>query len=228
MNIRAQIIFLLTSFLTLNVEAQDITEVQDTTVQDTTVQDSIKEVYIQLSGVVVTGSKLEPVPFVTVLEKSSYRGTNSDYYGFFSFVAQPGDTIVFSSIGYKKSTYILPDTLETGRYSLIHTIHEDTIKLAQLDVYPWPSREQFKDAFLNTDIPNDDLTRAQNNLNPEILALKQDAYSAGGSLNFKWQMNRVQSQLYYAGQAPPNQLLNPIAWSKFIQAWKNGDFKKKD
>lgn len=222
-NKRYIVLFLL-SFLSIT----GFTQISDTTVQDSTMTDTVEEVYIQLSGVIVTGSKLEPVPFVTVLEKTSYRGTNSDYYGFFSFVAQPGDTIVFSSIGYKKSTYILPDTLKNGRYSLIHTIQEDTVQLAQLDVYPWPSREQFKDAFLNTDIPNDDLTRAQKNLDPEILALKQDAYPAGGSLNFKWQMNQVQSQLYYAGQAPPNQLLNPIAWSKFIQAWKNGDFKKKD
>jgi hypothetical protein len=191
-------------------------------------KDSVKEIYVQISGIVVAGSKLEPVPFVTVLEKSSYRGTSSDYYGFFSFVAMPGDTIIFSSIGYKKSTYVIPDTLNNGRYSLIHAIEEDTVKLAQLDVYPWPSREQFRDAFLNTDIPNDDLARAQNNLNPETLALKQDAYPAGGSLNFKWQMQDVHSRLYYAGQAPPNNLLNPIAWSQFIQAWKNGDFKKKD
>jgi len=25
----------------------------------------------------------------------------------------------------------------------------------------------------------------------------------------------------------PNNLLNPIAWAKFIKAWKRGDFKKK-
>ena len=191
-------------------------------------KDSVSEIYVQISGIVVAGSKLEPVPFVTVLEKSSYRGTSSDYYGFFSFVAMPGDTIVFSSIGYKKSTYVIPDSLVDGRYSLIHAIEEDTVKLAQLDVYPWPSREQFRDAFLNTDIPNDDLPRAQSNLDPETLALKQEAYPAGGSLNFKWQMQDVHSRLYYAGQAPPNNLLNPIAWSQFIQAWKNGDFKKKD
>lgn len=193
----------------------------------TTEKDSLEEIYVQISGIIVTGSNLTPVPFVTVLEKSSYRGTSSDYYGFFSFVAMPGDTIMFSSIGFKKSYYVIPDTLTNGRYSLIHTLEEDTILLAQYDVHPWPSREQFRDAFLNTDIPNDDLTRAQNNLDEEILVLKQEAYPAGGSLNFKWQMNEVQSRLYYAGQAPPNNLLNPIAWSNFIKAWKNGELKRK-
>ncbi len=194
---------------------------------ETVEKDSVDEIYVQISGIIVTGKNLMPVPFVTVIEKSSYRGTSSDYYGFFSFVAMPGDTIMFSSIGYKKSTYVIPDTLTKGRYSLIHTLDEDTVLLAQYDVHPWPSREQFRDAFLNTDIPNDDLTRAQNNLDEEVLAFKQEAYPAGGSLNFKWQMNEVKSRLYYAGQAPPNNLLNPIAWSNFIKAWKNGDLKRK-
>lgn len=190
-------------------------------------KDSVKEIYVQISGIIVQGENLNPVPFVTVIEKSSYRGTSSDYYGFFSFVAMPGDTIIFSSIGFKTSSYVIPDTLTDGRYSLIHTMEEDTILLAQYDVHPWPSREQFRDAFLNTDIPNDDLTRAQNNLDENILVAKQEAYPAGGSLNFKWQMNEVKSRLYYAGQAPPNNLLNPIAWSNFIKAWKNGDLKRK-
>ena len=187
----------------------------------------VKEIYVQISGVVVTGNKMKPVPFGTVMEKSSFRGAIADFQGFFSFVGEPGDTVVFSSVGFKKSSYVIPDTLTTGRYTLIQSMNEDTVYLKQHVVYPWPSREQFRDAFLNSDIPNDDLTRAQNNLNPEILALKQDAYPAGGSLNFKWQMNQKGQQLYYAGQAPPNNLLNPIAWSQFIQAWKNGDFKKK-
>ena len=211
------ILFIFSFFLFSNLFGQDtVVSITNDTV-----------IYVQVSGIVVTGEKLSPVPFVNVVEKQSRRGTSSDYYGFFSFVAVPGDTIIFSSIGYKKSQYIIPDTLTGQKYSLIQTIVEDTVMLAEYKVYPWPSREQFKDAFLNTDIPNDDLTRAQNNLEEEVLAFKQEAYPAGGSLNFKWQMDKVKSQLYYKGQAPPNNLLNPLAWGKFIKAWKDGDFKRK-
>jgi hypothetical protein len=35
------------------------------------------------------------------------------------------------------------------------------------------------------------------------------------------------SKLYYFGQQQPFSILNPFAWAKFIQAWKNGDFKRK-
>ena len=42
---------------------------------------------IQFSGVVVTRDSLAPVPFATILVKNTSRGTTSDYYGYFSFVA---------------------------------------------------------------------------------------------------------------------------------------------
>jgi hypothetical protein len=34
--------------------------------------------------------------------------------------------------------------------------------------------------------------------------------------------------LYYAGGTPPINLFNPIAWAQFLQAWQNGEFKRKD
>ena len=33
-------------------------------------------------------------------------------------------------------------------------------------------------------------------------------------------------QAAYAGQAPPVNLLNPVAWAKFMQALKSGDLKR--
>jgi len=56
---------------------------------------------VQFSGVVVTDSLL-PVPFTNILVKNTYRGTMSDVYGYFSFVAQEGDTILFSAVGFQR------------------------------------------------------------------------------------------------------------------------------
>ena len=41
-------------------------------------------------------------------------------------------------------------------------------------------------------------------------------------VNYLQTMQQETDKLYYAGQLPPNNLLNPIAWGKFIQAWKDG------
>jgi hypothetical protein len=32
----------------------------------------------------------------------------------------------------------------------------------------------------------------------------------------------------YTGQIKPQNIFNPLAWKKFIDAWRRGDFKKKD
>jgi len=182
---------------------------------------------VQFSGIVVTGGELTPIPFSTVMIKDSYRGTTSDYYGYFSFVAQKRDTIVFNCIGYKPSSYIIPDTLTKSRYSLIQILNPDTYELPEAVVYPWPSKEQFKEAFINLDIPDDDLERAYKNLARAELRARFENMPMDGSMNFKNQMQQYQSKLYYAGQYPPISLLNPIAWARFIRAWKNGDFKRK-
>ena len=107
----------------------------------------------------------------------------------------------------------------------------DTVELETVNIYPWPTPEQFKDAFLALNIPDDDLEIARKNLNPQLLAEKAEAMPMNGSLNFKWQNQQRANQLYYAGQLRTNNLsnlLNPFAWAQFIEAWKRGDFKRKD
>ena len=60
-------------------------------------QDDDREKYyedlVQFTGVVVTGDSLKPVPYTHIIDRTRNRGTISDYYGYFSFVAQRGDTI---------------------------------------------------------------------------------------------------------------------------------------
>jgi len=77
---------------------------------------------VQFSGVVVTADSLFPIPFTHIVVKHSRWGTVADYYGYFSFVAKKNDTVVFSAMGYKNSTYIIPDTISRNRYSLIKAL----------------------------------------------------------------------------------------------------------
>ena len=183
--------------------------------------------FIQFSGVIVSEDSLQPVPFCTIIDQVTKRGTTSDYYGYFSFVAHKGDSIVFSSVGYKKNNFVIPDTLTSNKYSLIQVMYSDTIMLKAGVIYPWPSKEQFAKAFVEAEIPNDDYQRAMSNLSRSQLNERMEFTPMDGALNFKWQQQQIQSKLYYAGQYAPNSLLNPFAWTKFIEAWKRGDFKKK-
>ncbi len=183
---------------------------------------------IQFSGVVVTGDSLMPVPFVNVFVKNKYYGATTDYYGYFSLPALCGDTLQFTSLGFKKSSYIIPANLEEDRYSIVHVVQTDTLLLNETVIYPWPSKEEFREAFLNLQIPDDEITRAEKNLNPEKMAEAALNMPNTGSMNFKYQMQLRQEQMYYNGQAPPITVLNPFAWAQFIKAWKEGKFKRKD
>lgn len=182
---------------------------------------------IQFSGVIVESDSLRPVPFTRVIIKNSGRGTIADYSGYFSFVAQKKDTIVFSAIGYRRSQYVIPDTLSGNKYSLIQTLNMDTILLATAVIYPWPTPEQFKEVFLNRDVPYTDLDRAKNNLEREAMKEKFESMPMDGSMNYKASMQQYQSRLYWAGQYPPNNLLNPFAWAQFVKMWREGKLKVK-
>jgi len=182
---------------------------------------------LQFSGVVVSGDSLQPVPFTAITVKGTYRGTLSDYYGFFSFVAQEGDTIEFSVLGFQKSTYVLPDSLEGSRYSIIQVLNQDTIMLPTTVIYPWPTKEQIYEYFLKAPVPDDDLERARKNLAQETIVDMALAVPMDATMNYRNSMSQYNTRLYNAGQIPMNNLLNPIAWAKFVQAWKKGEFKKK-
>ncbi|MEP7264687.1 MAG: carboxypeptidase-like regulatory domain-containing protein [Bacteroidota bacterium] len=183
---------------------------------------------VQFSGVVVASDSLQPVPFASVMIRNTNRGTVTDFYGFFSFVAIKGDTVEFAYLGYKKGQYIIPDSLMDKRYSLIQVLVRDTLTLKETVIFPWPSKEEFRRAFLELQVPDNDLARAERNLELAELKEVKDGVPYDGSINYKYAMQQQQSRLYTAGQYPTSNLFNPLAWAQFIKAWKEGAFKKKD
>jgi hypothetical protein len=182
---------------------------------------------VQFSGAVVTGDSLRPIPFTHIIDRNTGFGTISDYYGYFSFVARKGDTIVFSAVGFKKGEFIIPDTIHSNRYTLFQVMTSDTVYLSETVIYPWPTREQFREAFLNLEIPDDDMEIARKNLARYELYVRAQAMPMDGSMNYRHYIDQQVSKLYYAGQTQPISLLNPFAWAQFIQAWKDGKFKRK-
>ncbi|CAN5158822.1 hypothetical protein BH09BAC5_BH09BAC5_14530 [soil metagenome] len=182
---------------------------------------------IQFSGIAVDGDSLTPLPFVAVVIRHSERGVYSNVNGYYSIVVEPKDTVDFFALGYHRATYILPDTFTTNSYTHVQALKIDTIMLHEAVIYPWPSKEQFKNAFLTTSIAGDDLERARANLSQsEMIRVAQNVAMDAGMV-YSSSMQQQTAKNYYAGQKPPNNLLNPVAWSRFIQSVQNGDLKKK-
>lgn len=186
---------------------------------------------IEFSGMVFfEDDKGEPRPlaYTNVAVMGTSRGAAADFDGFFSFVALPGETIVFSRIGYKTVEIKIPDTLQSAKYKWIQIMTEDNILLPEAVIFPWPSKEHFKQEFLEIDITNDLRENAQANLAEE--KMKEIRYSIPvdgretSSLVIKQQAN----DYVYTGQIKPQNIFNPLSWKKFIDAWRRGDYKKKD
>jgi hypothetical protein len=181
---------------------------------------------IQLSGVAIGETDMNPVSYTTIFDKTSKRGVIADYYGFFSMVVYPGDTLLFSGYSYKTSTYVVPDSLVENRYSIIHMLQKDTVNLPEVTVYPWPSREDFARAFVEMQPYDDAIRRAQRELSGESLAFVAARLDTDASLSFGNVMNQQYTKLYTNRQMPANNLLNPYSWAKLIQDWKAGKLSK--
>lgn len=180
---------------------------------------------IQFSGIFLDADSLIPVPHVSVQVKGDKRGTTTDYFGAFSFIARAGDTVVFTHIGYKPFQAVIPDTLKTRRYTLVQLFHRDTYMLPEAVIFPWPSKEEFKEAFLTMFIPDDDLERARKNLEREAIRDANDPYNNDGRINYMHLQQAYVEKIYYVGQPPPISVFNPFAWAQFFAAVKEGKLK---
>jgi len=183
--------------------------------------------FVQFSGIIITEDSLKPIPFVNIFMKNLSRGTITDFNGFFSFVAHKGDVISFECIGYKTIVYKIPDTLTSNRYTIIQIMRPDTLISDETFIYPWASYEQFKQAFLSLNVPDDQMERARKNIEILERRLVEDDLVMDGSMNYRNYIDNKIQNLYWQGQYRPITLLNPFAWAQFIKAWKQGKFKNK-
>jgi len=185
---------------------------------------------VQFSGMIVTEdyNQLIPVPYVNVIIEGSGRGTYSNLDGFFSIVAAKGDVVLFSAVGFKPVEYTIPDTLNSDRYTIYQMLTTDDVLLPETVVYPWPSREHFNLEFLAMNVNDKLQDYAEENLSEKTMARMRENLPSDGKEAASVYLRQQANERVYDGQIKPQNIFNPLAWAKFIQAWKTGDFKKQD
>jgi len=197
---------------------------------DKTNTDSVERV-IQFSGVVVTHDpstgEMIPLPYTTISIDNSSRGTYSEIDGFFSIVAEVGDSIVFSRIGYQTAKHGISDTLDSSFYSWYQVMSKDDYLLPTAVIYPWPSKEHYKIEFLALDVSNELAERAKRNLATELIERMEHAVPPDGTEAFTLENAKQVYEYKYSGQYKPQNIGNVAAWAQFIKAWRRGDFKRK-
>jgi hypothetical protein len=187
-----------------------------------------KDSIIQLFGVIMTADSLQGIPGASVIVVNKGRGTISNNDGVFSIVVLKGDVITFSSVGYKEKTIEIPRNLAENQYSVIQLLISDTAYLPATILKARPTREQFERDFANTVIPDDAYEVARQNTSEAQRRAIMATLPVDGREAVSYQLRQQATKAYYTGQVPPQNIFNPAAWAEFIQAWKRGDFKKKN
>ncbi len=183
---------------------------------------------MQFSGLVVSTDSLMGLPLVSVRIQGTNKGTYSDASGFFTFVARKGDTINFTSIGYKPAQFIIPVFLKSYHYSFVQPMASDTVYLPEAVIHSWPTQEEFNYYFVHAKISDEDVYRARYNTRRDVLKDMANNMTMNGNEQGRYYFQQQANQYYYNGQLPPQRLFDPFAWDEFFSSWKRGDYKKKN
>jgi len=190
--------------------------------------ESFKDSVVQLYGVVMTADSLQGLPAVSVVVKGQNRGTITNDRGVFSIVVLKGDQVEFTSVGYKPIVVNIPLNLQGNQQSMVQLMVNDTVYLPATIIRQRPSRQQFERDFVNTSVPDDDISIARSNTNSATRRVLMATLPSDGREASNQYLRQSAQKLYYSGQAAPQNIFNPFAWNEFIKAWKRGDYRKKN
>lgn len=192
---------------------------------------------VQISGIIITSDSIPQfIPYTHVVVKGRRQGTTSDTEGFFSLAVLPGDTIKFSSLGFKPEKLVIPDTVKHREYLAKVVMKRDTTLLEEVTLYPWPTPDRLKDEIIAMRVPTTEEDIAMRNL--AVQELKARAYEMGYSPEeMQDYMIQMQNQNIYnygrysgfssGGTALLGSLTDPFAWARFFEALKNDEFSSK-
>jgi hypothetical protein len=181
---------------------------------------------ILLSGVVVGGMQSDPLPGVHLYIPKAGRGTATNGEGFFALPVVPGDSIVMSSVGYKKRYFFVPKD-KSESYSVVIEMTEDITSLPIIEVFPYPTETLFKEAILALDLPDEEKMEAlRKNLDQQLMTRLALTAPMDAQMNYRNTMMNNVMQIENQNFLPSLTFMNPFAWAQFIKSVKRGDFKK--
>lgn len=180
---------------------------------------------VQFSGVIHNADTNVIVPYVTVINLSyNHQTFTANHQGYFSFVAHEGDTIQFSSVGYRSAQLVIPRVPE-DKYTAMVNMTAEIKELPMVTPYPWASIDEFNMAFMSLEIADDDIVVAKKNLSPESLAALAAVTprSAEEIQNFNSMQNHIGLSNKAVNQRMANPLLSPFAWGNLIRQITEGN-----
>jgi len=181
--------------------------------------------YVQMSGMVLSfDTSRSPIPYATVFNRSLGIGGYTNMDGFYTLVVRAGDSIVVQSLGYGGASIVVPQ-IDDDIWLYTILLEPRAYLLQETVVYPWGTRDQFRQAFVYMNIPDDDLERARKNLDPNEMQRMASMLAQDGQATTQTVLRNYQNSYYYKGQIPQYNIFSPLAWAQFFSDLKQGKYK---
>jgi hypothetical protein len=189
--------------------------------------EAVKDSVVQIYGLALTADSLKGIRGAFIKVKGQNRGTITNNQGVFSIAALKGDVLEFTHVNYQGKEVTIPFNIAGNQYSVIQMMIPDTNYTPTVIIKSRPTPEEFARDFVNTDVPDDEITLARKNLDETHRRVLSRVYAKDGREGINSTLRGVADSYYSKGQMAPMRILDPTAWAQFIKAWKRGDFKKK-
>ncbi|RZK49025.1 MAG: hypothetical protein EOO99_07765 [Pedobacter sp.] len=178
---------------------------------------------VQFSGIITDTDSNQVVPYVSIKNKSTGISYAANYQGYFSFVAKPGDVMLFTAIGFYEKELAIPTTVTDNKFTAMVQMKPEVVYLKAVRIYPWATVEEFNKEFLAMQVADDNLALAQKNLSKQsiqnmVLTLPRNSSEISNS-NYRYNFDRMMN----VNMRQTNPLLNPFAWGRLMQQIMNGD-----
>jgi hypothetical protein len=180
---------------------------------------------VRFSGIVVEGDSSYGVSGVHIYIPRAGRGSVTNALGYFTMPAMEGDTVMVSAVGYKSSQIIIPKRGEPI-YSVFIDLKEDVRMLNEVVILPYANATEFKEMVLAMDTSDPLIDQMKKNLDNEKLNQMAANMPMNANSNYRYLMQQTLNARNNKFFAPSIPLLNPFAWSKFIESIRNKDYKK--
>lgn len=111
---------------------------------------------VQLSGIVLAADSLSALEGVAVYVPGTTRSAYSRKSGYFSLPVLAGDTVVFAALGHHKLYLTVPAGTKEASMTIRITLERKENTLPTVEVMPWATEQDFKQAVLRTRLPDEE------------------------------------------------------------------------
>ncbi len=110
---------------------------------------------VYLKGRVTDAFSHKPVAFAHIQNYSIRKATFSDTSGYFIIGVTPGDTLVFSAIGYYYKVAVISDSMVRLRANINYRLYPRIYEIEEARIFAFRNYDEFRNRFLQLDLSQD-------------------------------------------------------------------------